>query len=110
MEENHEVKHEVAIATMQTDIGYLKSDVREIKGDIKDQGIVLDNLAKNWQEFGGLSKMMADQNVRLNAVERITRKNEIKILIASFVLSALSIIMVPVFINVVSVYIQNHIR
>ena len=89
--------NEATIATMQSDVGYLKADVHEIKADIKEQGKVLDELARNWQEFGGLAKLVSDVSIRTTAVET-------KIWIAYGGLAVMSILVIPIFINVISGY------
>ncbi len=102
--------HDVLIATMQSDVGYLKADVREIKTDIKEQGKKLDEMALNWQQFGGLTKMISDLADRLVKVENKAESHDTKIWIAYGAIFLIGVLVLPIFINVMSTYISNHLH
>jgi len=53
----------------------VEKSLAEIKVDVKDMNIKLDNLSIEWQKFGGLYNSVEGQNRRLSEVERWQMEN-----------------------------------
>lgn len=71
----------IDIATMKADIRSMSESFKEFKNETKDfherQSKQLDDMARQWNEVGGVVKMVADINNRMNVIET-NKKDEHK--------------------------------
>ncbi len=110
-----------SIAAIQTDVGNIKDTIKEIKDDNKIQGNVLNKLSSNFQQFGELTRLIEALNKKIQEdkveneawkrdSEKKTEQLILKIWIAYGAILLVSVLVVPIFVNVMSTYITNHLH